>query len=69
MCSCGTVPLAERIAALRRVTEEILAPVGGAWRKNEVLYFAAPGEDGSNRQKWPAFFESLAGSGHVERSS
>lgn len=38
---CGQGTLTERIETLRHITEQILAPIGGAWRKDEILYFAA----------------------------
>lgn len=57
----GGNALEDRIDALRRLTARVLEPVGGAWQREEVLYFAASGEDASNRDEWVEFFESLIG--------
>ena len=53
--------LDRRIEALQRITDKVLAPVGGPWQKGEVLYFSASGEDATRRDDWVDFFESLVG--------
>jgi len=56
----GVGALAERIEALRRLTERVLQPVNGSWRKDEELYMAdAEAPPGPPRQQWRDFFASL----------
>lgn len=52
----------ERIQVLRRLTEQVLAPVGGPWREGEVLFFSDRQHTGPQpRQRWQQFFDSLVG--------
>ena len=55
----GSAPLAERIEALRRFTERVLAPVGGPWQEGEVLFFTEPGKDARPTNDWHDFFAAL----------
>ena len=41
--------------------QQVLEPVGGAWQRDEILYFATPGEEAEYGQGWQDFFESLVG--------
>ena len=49
----------KRIEAVRRLTERVLEPIGGPWRRNEVLFFHQPGAETTPERDWRAFFESV----------
>ncbi len=58
----GSSVLEDRIEALRRLVERVLEPVGGPWRRGEVLCFASIGEDAPDLDRWTDFFKSLIAS-------
>jgi len=58
----GERPLAERIELLRRLTDQVLAPVGGPWREGEVLFFADAEDAPREHGRWDTFLASLLGS-------
>ena len=55
----AAAPLAERIEALRRLTDKVLEPVGGPWQKGEVLFFAESERTVRTADKWEEFFASV----------
>ena len=55
--ACGN--LSERIGAVRRLTDRALAPIGGPWVRNEVLFFPELAANANPQMDWQSFFESL----------
>jgi len=53
--------LAEKLAIQERLTELVLAPVGGPWRKGEILAFGADENAIDSNQKGRDLFERLLG--------
>ena len=60
--AAGERALAERIELLRRLTDQVLAPVGGPWRRDEALFFADAKDAPRQSDRWNAFAASLLGS-------
>ena len=57
--TCGKLPIVERIEILRRLTDEVLAPIGGPWQRTEVLFFPDSSKTPQRSDQWQEFFASL----------
>lgn len=61
--SLGNASLGERIEAFRCFADGVVAPVGGLWRKDEVVFIPEPGAKASAPKEWQTYLSGLLDTG------